>query len=144
MKTCDFLHGCTSRGAKFCSLLRVNSVCGILPPFNSPCSLCHTTLFGIISSPLSSRLTRYNSRHCSVLLRLISLASLGPLFFAIFFASSFSFFACSFLLSAAFFHVLLQLNSILKTLDQPPLSFVDITNQMSFPPRKDGVVELPC
>ena len=73
------------------SALRIFHRTGNLPPFNSPRSLRHTALFGIISSPLSSRLTRYNWRHCSVLLRLISLASLGPFFFAIF-ASSLTFF----------------------------------------------------
>ena len=68
---CDFLHGRLPHLDARSSAVNLS---GILPPFNSRRSLFLTALFGIISSPFSSRLAHYNSRHFSALFRLNSLA----------------------------------------------------------------------
>lgn len=110
-ESCDF--SCTA--AHLDARTWEGNLSGISPPFYSRCSLCFKTLFGIISSPFSSRLTCSNSRSCQFFSTVSppfpSLPIPDPLSFPIF-ATSLD---CSFLLSAVFFRVLLQLNPILKT-----------------------------
>ena len=70
-----------------------------------------------------------------------------PLSFAslsFFFATSSCFFACRILASCRYLKFLLQYNSVLKTLDQPPLLIIF---SLKIPPRKEGILQLqiePC
>ena len=78
MKSCGFLHGCTSRRAKFCSLL--SQFLGYFSSFLWLSFALHHKRHGIVwYYLLSLALTRSNSQHCSVVLSRL-LSSHGLLF----------------------------------------------------------------
>ena len=119
------LHACTeSRRANF-AVFWVN-LSGISPSFYSPRWLCFTAMYRIFSSPWLAII------HGIVQCCLASTPCTGLLSFAIFSVTS----AClSVVILIIILFFLLQCNLILKTLDQPPLSFVTVCwqqTEMSF------------
>ena len=122
MKSCGFLHGCTSRRAKFCSLL--SQFLGYFSFFLQLSLALHHKNHGIVwHYLLSLALTRSNPQHCSVVLSRL-LFSRGLLFRElprhIFVCNP-----CSLPFSFTFYFS----ETYLETLDQPLRSFIDMANR---------------